>query len=253
MKKILFLFLVIFCCYNVVPAQTSFDEDSVALADEDDVPIEQADTVQEFMKPVLRQMSNDSLNALKHQKEFAYMQYIDSVFRNHKYPEQEIIKEKETEEKPGFFLNPGLRTLYWLLAFAAVIWIAFKLFFGTGSIFASNRKLRSEKIEDETVLDDNVSMEYLVDKAISERNYRLATRYLYLQTLALLGENDMISLAPQKTNYQYLQELKGKTEQAAFSTLTLQYEYAWYGGFALSPSQFEKIYKGFQNFITDLK
>jgi hypothetical protein len=253
MKKLPLLFLIFICCYGRSPAQTSTSEDSVSMADEDEVQIEQADSLQGFSKPVLRQLSTDSINALKRQKEFAYMQYIDSFFRNHKYPEPEIIKEQEAEDKPGIFSNPGLRTLYWLLALGAVIWIVLKLFLGRGSVFTANRKLRAQEQEDEIVSGDETSFDKLIDKAISERNYRLATRYLYLQTLSMLGEHDMVSLAPQKTNYQYIQELSGKPQQAPFSALTLQYEYAWYGGFVLSSSQFENIYKGFQHFIAALK
>lgn len=252
MKKIPFLLIIFFCCHKAF-TQSTYDEDSAEMVDTSNLSIQISDSESAFVKPIIRQVSTDSMRVLKGEKEFTYMQYIDSFFRHHKFPEQEVVKAQDEENKPGIFAIPGLRIIYWLLAIAAALWIVWKLFMGQGSIFTRNRKLRREILEDESVLQEDVAMEHLIDKAIGERNYRLATRYLYLQTLAMLGEQDMISLAPQKTNYQYIRELKGKQQQQSFSTLTLQYEYAWYGNFVLSASQFEIIHRNFQSFMQTLK
>lgn len=252
MKKSV-LCLVILCCFLFVYSQTdtsNFEVDSTTLTAEDLEVDTSAPAA--FTQPVLRRISDDSMRALKQDEAFSYMKYIDSFFRHHEYPKEKITRQQEEIEKPGLFANPGLRMLYWLVAFVAVLWIVWRMFFGNGSLFTRNKQLHAESHKEDDPSTGDFTTEQLIDKAISEGNYRMATRYLYLQTLDTLGHKEMIALAPQKTNYQYMQELSGKADNAMFSKLTLRYEYAWYGDFKLSPAQFYTIHEEFKTFKNSL-
>jgi hypothetical protein len=68
-----------------------------------------------------------------------------------------------------------------------------------------------------------------IRKAIEERNYRLAIRLLYLQSLKKLSDQGFISWQPNKTNFAYWQELNGTKYQDSFFELTSRFEYSWYG------------------------
>lgn len=252
MKKTLLILSFLSCQSLVALTQIPPIPDSLTSAEYETIEKIKSAPEKVFSTPILRKISADSMSALKAQKEFAYMKYIDSFFRNQQAPEKKIVK-KEAEAKPGLFSNPGLRTLYWLLAFAAVIWIVWHLFIGKGSLFTSNKKRQHLPDEPSNETQAITPIENLITHAIRLKDYRLAIRYLYLHTLSLLGEKDLISLAPQKTNFHYIQELQGKTQHSVFLTLTLQYEYAWYGNFSLSSEQFEKIHQGFQQFFKDLQ
>ncbi len=245
MMKLL-LFLLLTCCTLIGISQTDSVQIDLDSAEEMNVDsaIEQV-IYPGFTQPVLRRISDDSLMEIKKQKSFAYMQYIDSFFRNKKLASKSFQKVEEPVKAPGFFSNPGLRMLYWLIAFAAVIWIMWRVFIGKSSLFTFNRKLEPASNEPVPEVPANIPIYQLVDSAIYDGNFRMATRYLYLQTLQLLAEKELISLAPQKTNYQYVQELNNGSQKPAFSKLTLRYEYAWFGNFKLSASQFKTIHTEF--------
>lgn len=239
--------LLLSCCWCfslfvfAQAADDAFAEDSTE--EVADTAIEkQADA---FVIPVVRKLSDDTLTALKAQKDFAYMQYIDSFFR-HKRVAENIPVQTNTKPGTSVFSNRGLRTLYWLLAMSAVGWILLKMFAGKGSLFAFNKKLAVKNIA--LPRNQKEPEPDLVADAINEKNYRLAVRYLYLQTLQTLGANQQLYIAPQKTNYQYIQEIRPKDLQQMFALLTMHYEYAWFGDFNLSATQFNIIQQEFEQF-----
>lgn len=77
---------------------------------------------------------------------------------------------------------------------------------------------------------DTIDWEELVRKALSEKDYRLAIRYAYLNTLKILKGRDLIHWKKDKTNQQYLDELKGDPKNY-FRKIVYIFEYVWYGEF----------------------
>jgi hypothetical protein len=255
MKKMLLLFFMLCCSWLTIFSQTEETILDTAVTDSD-VNIgavdatEEDEKEQEFKQPTLRVVPKDSVASIKNRPGFEYMRFIDSFYKHKKAPVAKVteVEEEEAPPTPGLFDNAGFRMLYWGLAFAVVLFLLWKLFFSSSALFARNRKIHpetAEVIEEEITLNQ---MDQLVEKAIRAKDYRLATRYLFLQTLTLLGEKELLLLAPQKTNYQYVRELDGKSYQDSFSALTLRYEYAWFGNFALVLSQFNEIHNGFKKF-----
>jgi hypothetical protein len=255
MKKLFFIFLLFCGSLQALHAQSETVTDTVLAGEHDFDPEEPMTDVEEpaeLEKPVPRRVSNDSVRKLKARPEFAYMQYADSFLRHYQQPEEKKEEShervEEREPSPSILDNQGLRTFYWLAAIALVLWLLYKIFSGQGSLFARNKKhvpVTAEISEEDTT---GKPLEQLVDKAIKAKDYRLAIRYLYLHTLEILGEKQLILLAPQKTNYQYLRELSDKPYSSNFSKLTLQYEYVWYGEFKLDDVTFNKIHEGFKKF-----
>jgi Domain of unknown function (DUF4129) len=84
-----------------------------------------------------------------------------------------------------------------------------------------------------------------INAAIEARNFRLAVRLLYLQTLKRLTDTGRISWKPDKTNRQYVQEMKN----ADFEQLTTQFEYVWYGDFPVDAARFGVIQHQFRDFM----
>jgi hypothetical protein len=83
--------------------------------------------------------------------------------------------------------------------------------------------------------------------------YRLATRYLYLQSIQKLNAAGAISFTADKTNSEYLNELTGKPYKPAFTSLTLNYEYVWYGEFLIEEPAFIQLQERFKKFNTQFK
>ena len=62
----------------------------------------------------------------------------------------------------------------------------------------------------------------------------------------------MVTPGADKTNYQYVQELYGKSYKNDFAALTLNYEYIWYGEFEIEEAAFLRISNHFEKFQNQL-
>lgn len=134
-----------------------------------------------------------------------------------------------------------------IVAFAsAALWLVWKAEF-LGSFFKSPTKTT---LQYET-LNENIhelNFAALIEQAAEAGNYRLAVRLYYLKTLKQLTDKNHIQWQPTKTNRSYVFELNNSTLKPDFEILTQQFEYVWYGDFAVSKQNFEEIKTQFQTF-----
>ncbi len=105
--------------------------------------------------------------------------------------------------------------------------------------------------EEELVKSADISS--LIQKAIQQENYRLAVRYLYLKSLRLLDQKEHISYRFQKTNEDYINEIKNTEIKEQFTKITRLYDFIWYGDFELSHERFEKVNREFTQMENSLK
>ncbi|MBL4675342.1 MAG: DUF4129 domain-containing protein [Mucilaginibacter sp.] len=87
-----------------------------------------------------------------------------------------------------------------------------------------------------------------IEQAASAGNYKLAVRLLYLRTLKQLNDNGLIEWQPNKTNQAYVMELSNSPNQDIFKQLTNQFEYVWYGDFAVTGDSYKNISQMFGSF-----
>lgn len=87
-----------------------------------------------------------------------------------------------------------------------------------------------------------------IEKAVSAHNYRLAVRLLYLKCLKKLSESGLIDWRAEKTNNNYINELKDAGQKEVFSRLTRQFEYVWYGDFIIDSPVYRDIDLLFRDF-----
>jgi len=131
-----------------------------------------------------------------------------------------------------------------------ILFIIFRIVQLNGNVFFSkrDRKLTEEvdELSDEYIPDD---WEQVIRDAATAGNYRLAVRHTYRYLLSLLRDNERIDYQVAKTNYQYVLELAGTPLHKPFRQLTHEYEYAWYGGFAIP----EEHFKAYYSKVTELK
>jgi hypothetical protein len=83
---------------------------------------------------------------------------------------------------------------------------------------------------------------------IQLRDYRQATRYLYLISLTLLNEKGLIQWHKETTNQEYLLQLKGSSLESSFRSLTGIYDKVWYGEFPLNETLFNRLHQYFEDF-----
>ena len=242
-------------------SDTTYDEGIVMPPDEkmnevsEDAETEGNGTIE----PIIREVSEDTILSLKGQKEFYYMAYLDSLLRNANTKEVSKPKEaakvetqKEQDHTISVFDIGIVKFICWAVAIGILGYVIYKLFIGNNPMFAaSNKKALPEvEIAEEEMDEDN--LDNYMQKAIRAKNYRLAVRYQFLKTLQRLGEKGILKLSIDKTNHQYAGELMGKPYANAFARLSLQYEYAWFGGFELNEEQFAFVQQQHTLFLKDI-
>lgn len=102
----------------------------------------------------------------------------------------------------------------------------------------------------ENIKQDELS-NYL-NHALANSDFRLAVRIKYLIILRQMADAGWIVVKREKTNYDYLRELKTRNEQHAFKEVTLTYEFIWYGDIDVSKNEFSQINHSFENLLTSI-
>lgn len=95
----------------------------------------------------------------------------------------------------------------------------------------------------------SVDFEKLIKQSIQTGEKRLSIRYYYLWLLKKMSEKQIIEWDAEKTNSDYLYEIKSETFKKEFGYLSYLYNYIWYGEFELDEATFEKARKAFEKSI----
>lgn len=117
-----------------------------------------------------------------------------------------------------------------------------------GSVF----KTENKEIEGFTYVEENIEQidfDKLIKKALKDENYRLATRYLYLKSLKSLANKKLIEWHYDKTNSDYLLEIKDHQTKSLFKRVSYIYDYVWYGEFPIDKDSFNKNLADFNQLI----
>lgn len=97
-----------------------------------------------------------------------------------------------------------------------------------------------------------IDFEKLIKQSIQSGEKRLSIRYYYLWLLKKMSEKQIIEWDAEKTNSDYLYEIKSENFKKDFAYLSYLYNYIWYGEFELDEATFEKARKAFEKSIQSL-
>ncbi|MEO8412778.1 MAG: hypothetical protein ABI472_03935 [Ginsengibacter sp.] len=197
--------------------------------------------------------ANDSIAKWKQTPGFGYMVYLDSLLRkktNLRIDTFSIDTNSGSRRSNTTFStnNPNanrilnsfpVQIFFWVIAVFFIGFVVYKLFF-TGNLFTKRkRKFNQETAAEEPEkLNEYAAYNLLIYEAESQNDYNLAIRYLYLQSLKRLADRELILFSPDKTNKIYVEELNGRVYQNEFASLTSNYEYVWYGRFAIDGARY---------------
>ena len=228
---------------DIVPAVEEITETSV------DTLVQQQYVVDETDTTLYRNNLNlpyDSIKNWRNLKEYAYAKYLDSLLKNEKKPE---VKEQPRSSGGSFLgnlLSSGFMSfILWAVVILFVLFIVYRLFLADGVFQRKSKVANSEAEVTEEVITKESDFDKLIRQGLQNGNYRQAVRYQYLRTLHLLANKNFVELAPDKTNFQYVQEIANRSHQQEFAALTLNYEYVWYGEFAIEKNIYQKIETNF--------
>ena len=114
-------------------------------------------------------------------------------------------------------------------------------------------KNKSQDINDFNYVEENlkdVNFETLIEDALKDSNYRLATRFAYLKSLKLLTNKEIIEWHYDKTNSEYLNEIKDENTKIIFKRISYIYDYVWYGEFPIDKAVYDKNLSDFEKINT---
>ena len=134
---------------------------------------------------------------------------------------------------------------YVLLAILLFLIIRFFIKANTRSLVYTQNNPNVVSLSEEERIIKTANIQQLIEEALVQQNYRLAIRYYYLFILQLLTERDIIEWELQKTNDDYITELNESKFKSPFSTVTLLYDYIWYGEFNIDKEHYGKAEKAF--------
>ena len=139
------------------------------------------------------------------------------------------------------------------LAIATIIFVAY-YFIKSDRIGLFSRGPKKLQLDIEGGEEDINKMNFdkLVSDAIENRQYRIAIRYLYLKLLKDLSDNQLINWRAEKTNRDYINELRPTDYGKQFREVTLLFDYAWYGDVTINENSFGQIRDSFKEFNSKL-
>lgn len=141
-----------------------------------------------------------------------------------------------------------LRIIPYIIALLVMLFLI-KMFLrvNTRNIIEGKTNISAVKFNTEEELIKSENLEELIKEAINNKNYRLSVRYYYLYLLQQMTEQNIIVWQQQKTNEDYIKEIKTKALQDDFISSTRLYDFVWYGNFDISEDQFSRAEKLFNN------
>jgi glutaredoxin len=194
-----------------------------------------ADTTQTTKK-----VSVEKLDKKQWQKLSDGVDYRDDVKE-----EQQKRKLKEQNESPNerlqlpaIFLNNWVRYGMLFIVTLLLLFFIIRLIIQhyNPAITSYNEQSLLETIE-ENLLESDIDK--FIKQALSQSNYRLALRLYYLKCIKELSIHNRVVWKKDKTNYEYLSELKNWEEQKTFQNITQNYERIWYGELTLEQADFK--------------
>lgn len=251
---ILILASVFFVARNIHGQEATVVDTTVQVvpAEDDDESTYEEETGQEqlyqdTLTPDFRSVVYDSVQAIIGDKGFYYKRYMDSLLRAAQVKVKKTPRRKRVDIDGGFdFFSSIFGIIFWIVAIGLFAYLVYRLFLSNSSFFSRNRKNISADIQ--ITAENTNDPDVMLRNAIRNGNYRLAVRYLYLQALLRLSERKFIEINASKTNYEYVNEVRKHKFANEFASLTLQYEYVWYGEYPVDQRLFEQIQAGFIQF-----
>jgi hypothetical protein len=223
----LFLIVILLFCIQASPAQLIVQYDSSA--------------------PVHRNFNAQQMAAYNTDEEFQYNRYKEppvSLWEKFwSWFWRRIGDILQTDAGSAAF-----RTVFITLAVLVLAFFIYKL---TGMNKAGLFKRAAGESVGYSVTEEDIhsiNFDLAIEQAVQNRDFRLAVRLLYLQSLKQLADKNYINWQLNKTNIAYVQELKGTKHQPVFTDLTVQFENTWYGDMPISAEGFTEVRTQFNQF-----
>jgi hypothetical protein len=169
--------------------------------------------------------------------------YASHDFRKKSKPPRQSFLER--------LLNRSwFRSFIWFLIIAGFISVVTWYLVSSNVLIFSRKpgEITQGDTEDSSENIFEINFEREISRAISESQYRVAVRLMFLNVLKNLSQKELITYKQGKTNFDYLLQMQSTGYYKDFFRLTRDYEYTWYGKFDISSETFAIIKNDFESF-----
>jgi len=135
------------------------------------------------------------------------------------------------------FTSPVMITLFAVALAAAFFYLVKK----KPNLFRRTRKTGKlpYSVEEENI--HAIQFDSEIEKAVTQRDYRLAIRLKYLETLRFLSDNNLIDWQIHKTPTEYVYELRKSELRPLLKSLTVRFIEVRYGNYAATPDLYGEV------------
>ncbi|MBV7441225.1 DUF4129 domain-containing protein [Weeksellaceae bacterium TAE3-ERU29] len=136
---------------------------------------------------------------------------------------------------------------------ALFIYYLIKLIVNKKGNLLFSKKDKKVDIYDTDIIEDINEIDFpaIISQYELEQNYNAAFRYQFLSVLKNLTDVDKIKWTQDKTNIDYLNELKDPKIKAQFKRAVYIFDHVWYGDFKINQVEYQKFVQEIQPLKTN--
>lgn len=196
----------------------------------------------------IKQPAETYFDSFRNKEEFIYITDVRQV------------KNSSFLFRIGRFLSKFFETLGTLLKalpvlikialWGLVIFLIVVIFTKTGlnRVFYSNKSIGNTDYEIKDLEEQITDFDSAIQNEVSNKQYRRAIRLLFLKLINVLDRVEFIKYSKEKTNIDYLREIRDSQFRPGFLSLIGIYNNVWYGQFEIDQQQYQKYEKDFIQF-----
>jgi predicted Holliday junction resolvase-like endonuclease len=166
---------------------------------------------------------------------------------------KKTIEEKKEEPLAAPQLPQWMVLTFFAVVFAILILVLLRAF---GINIFMQKKLKPSKefqLENFSKEIPESELEKWLREALAENNFRLAVRIYYLMIIKELSNKNWIDWRKEKTNHDYIREVKNAPCFIEFKTATGIFERIWYGERSVDVFSYEKISEQFSGLLQQIR
>lgn len=164
------------------------------------------------------------------------------------------VQKNDKEEQPAYKVSQQtLRLIAFAVLFCLLLLILLRAF-GVQLFVGKKRQQAEQTFSTETIMENApaTAWDRRLQDAIEQSNYRLAVRIYYLMIIKELSAQQLIHWQKEKTNFDYVSELRNTSSYSGFREATLLFEQVWYGELNVSKPRFDELSILFKKLLTTL-
>ena len=169
-------------------------------------------------------------------------------------PQEEKATPIKPERKSLFGKGSGLKIFFYCL-FIAVFLILIYYTFANKYIFTNTKVVENQRVSIENIEENlkDADIDRFLTDSLNNSDFRLAIRLYYLKIIKELSALRWIRWRKEKTNLDYLYEMKSRPFFASFKNVTKIFDRVWYGEAEIDKGIYDQLAPVFENFLKGIR